>query len=506
MKTIRRKWSKWFAIPLAVVLVLAIVLPMQLSREPTPVFASGVDATSITLTGQDTGNDFTYVQFDIDWDYSWRDAENWDAIWVFVKYQVSGGDWAHATLSTTSTDHSITANNGVAGTITVTTDGKGVLAHRLGPGTGNINWDGVKLKWQYGTDGLADDDLVTVKVFVIEMVYIPEDAFYVGDADNTLDSCFREGSTSGPFEITSEGEILVGETAGRLYYDDDGGSGGDRVGPIPAAFPKGFNDFYIMKYEVSQGQYAEFLNTLTSTQATARFPGQTANRHKIELQGGVYGTDADGDNILNESNDGEWVAANWLVWADGTAYTDWAGLRPMTELEFEKAARGTAAVVDDECAWGTATLVQANGTDNTDTASETATAASGNPNVVYDSGTTGPLRGGSFTSASDTRQEAGASYYGVMELSGNLWERTVTVGHVTGRAFTGIHGDGSLTSGGDADASLWPGTDVVGGGARGGGWSSTSDAYLRTADRSYGYATVTTRNNYYGFRAVRTAP
>ena len=32
--------------------------------------------------------------------------------------------------------------------------------------------------------------------------------------------------------------------------------------------------------------------------------------------------------------------ANWISWDDGLAFADWAGLRPMTELEFTKAARG----------------------------------------------------------------------------------------------------------------------------------------------------------------------
>ncbi|HCR53204.1 MAG TPA: hypothetical protein DIW27_02215, partial [Cytophagales bacterium] len=31
---------------------------------------------------------------------------------------------------------------------------------------------------------------------------------------------------------------------------------------IPANYPKGFNAFYTMKYEVSQKQYADFFNTL----------------------------------------------------------------------------------------------------------------------------------------------------------------------------------------------------------------------------------------------------
>ncbi len=39
---------------------------------------------------------------------------------------------------------------------------------------------------------------------------------------------------------------------------------------LPAAFPKGYAAFYIMKYEISQEQYVGFLNKLTQTQQTAR--------------------------------------------------------------------------------------------------------------------------------------------------------------------------------------------------------------------------------------------
>ena len=54
------------------------------------------------------------------------------------------------------------------------------------------------------------------------------------------------------------------------------------------------------------------------------------------------------------------MACNWLSWADVAAYLDWSGLRPMTELEFEKACRGPNAPVAGEYAWGSnAGLVQA---------------------------------------------------------------------------------------------------------------------------------------------------
>src|SRR5205814_1580703 len=46
-------------------------------------------------------------------------------------------------------------------------------------------------------------------------------------------------------------------------------------------------------------------------------------------------------------------ACNYLQWEDETAYLDWAALRPLTELEYEKVCRGTNPPVGFEGAWGT---------------------------------------------------------------------------------------------------------------------------------------------------------
>ena len=514
MKTIRKKWQKWFAIPLAAVLVAGTVLGVQMTRPAETAYASTVAVTGTTLTGQDTTDNFTYVQFDIGWEYSWRDAINYDAVWVFVKYRVDGGDWAHATLSDNATDHSVTDNNTVAVTIAATANGTGVFMYRTAGGDGSIDWGGVKLKWEYGTDNVADTALVEGKVFAIEMVYIPQGVFWLGDANNSdsnaffrADGTYMDDEALGPYQVTSEGEITVGTVDGNLWYDQDNtaADAGDRVSPIPADFPKGYDAIYSMKYEVSQRQYAEFLNTITIAQALARYPGSLATSgQNIELVGSVYGNDASVNDILNESNDGEWVAATFLSWADGVAYADWAGLRPMTEFEFEKTCRGTQAVADDEFPWGTTTIVQATGETGDLQATEVAT-GTGNPNANYASGRTRPLRNGAFTTATDTREEAGASYYGVMEMAGNLQERTVTMGDSTGRDFTGLHGDGALTTAGDADAINWPGTDAIGAGFRGGGWS-TAVATLHISDRTNAATVDATRLNDSGFRAVRTAP
>jgi formylglycine-generating enzyme required for sulfatase activity len=178
----------------------------------------------------------------------------------------------------------------------------------------------------------------------------------------------------------------------------------------------------------------------------------------------------------------------------------------MTELEYEKASRGTASAVADEYAWGSTTITQVTGITNGGASNETAS-NSGNGLCVYGNHASvqGPMRSGFAATATTTRSQAGASYYGVMELSGNLWERPVTIGNATGRAFTGTAGDGALDANGDANVSNWPATDAVGSGFRGGYWVSGA-TYARVSDRGLAVYTSAGRGIYFGARCARTSP
>ena len=93
-----------------------------------------------------------------------------------------------------------------------------------------------------------------------------------------------------------------------------------------------------------------------------------------------------------------------------------------------------------------------------------------------------------------------------MDLSGNLWERVVSVGSSSGRSFDGSrHGDGVLDASGDANVTNWPDTTAVGVGLRGGSWDVVS-SYARLSDRYYGATTVATRDASRGGRGARSEP
>lgn len=517
-----------------------------LAVTPKAAFANNIVVENISLVDKDTTNDTYDIQFDITWDDSWfitgapSATANWDAAWVFAKYSTySSGtwsDWAHCTLLNTGNVAPTGAQMSFGDTGGLY---KGVFIYRLSAGSGLVDWNDAEIRWNYGADGVSDIATVKVKVFAIEMVYIPTCNFYVGDGTN------RTGGSNSHFFDAADGvdprdPVLITLTQPYISNVSDGtGTAGDitwvnestYAGNFPAtriqlgvSYPTGYNAFYIMKYEISQGQYRDFLNMLTRIQQNNCTASQTANQYVMSDSASViyrsgirapasissgaitFGCDLDADGAFNESTDGEWIAVDCLTWRDVAAYADWAALRPFSELEFEKVARGSQAVVASEYAWGSTSITQATGISNSGQINELPSNAA---NCVYGNHVSvqGPLRCGSLTDSDDTRAEAGAGYYGVMELSGNLWERTVSVmDSQTGTSisdFTGSHGDGSLSPTGFATNADWPGIDAQGGGFRGGNWNY--DAMLACVSARYLAACASAYRSYkYGGRCART--
>lgn len=535
---------------------------------PVAVLANNVTLSNISLTDQNVPGHYCNIKFDISWENSWRTSSavplNWDACWLFAKYRVSGGEWHHCTLSATAGDH--TAPTGSA--ITPSSEARGIFIYRSTDGNGNNNWTNARLRWNYGTDGVADDALVEVRLFAIEMIYIPEGNFYIGDGNGTNESLasFHQGAGSTAIQVTSslvstvradindfDDNQLEGTGVG---IDGDGGLDTDNNGSVDnSGFPTGYTAFYAMKYELSQEQYAEFLNTLTRTQQINRVESDitgtsVANYYVMKNQNTpiysyircnatipaqpepvTFYCDYNNNGIV-ETCDAQNLACGYLNWADGAAYADWAGLRFMSELEFEKMARGPNNAVYGEYAWGNTNLAT-----STVEVSNYECPNSGivlNPDVntgraMYnDTFFSWPHRCGIFaaTSINHTRQEAGAGYYGIMELSGNVSEPVVSIGNVAGRSYRAYHGNGELTGDGFANVDYWPGINgntsnttantVFGGstgvtgsaGSSGRGGSSNPSSYLRISDRfeinvmNY----MLEREPGFGQRFVRSAP
>jgi formylglycine-generating enzyme required for sulfatase activity len=352
------------------------------------------------------------------------------------------------------------------------------------------------------------------------------------------------------YVLASEGVLTMGGgdvNALRYRYPafgDDFHSAQART--LPAAYPKGTAGYYLMKHEVSQGLYRDFLNSLTRLQQNARSGALTQGMYAtgfgegnlpvfrqairvVEDPGGqlprTYACDFQPSGQLpvgvDQTQDGISTACAFLSWSDGAAFSDWAGLRPCTEPEYEKAARGNLPPRLDEYAWGNARAAWAGGLAYAGTDLERV--VSGNVHGNDSLRLAGPLRVGATARPASGTVGSGISPTGVYDLSGNVWEQVVSWSNVAGRSYTGLHGDGRLNIRGEADVSHWPGlggnhrtdtttgaytggigvTTAAGAGMRGGGWKSQL-GQIRLSDRSRAAQGANMRLPDVGFRAART--
>ena len=488
-------------------------LLLLISISSTVIFANNIQVKNVTLASQNTAANFYMVEFDLSWENSWRTStfeSNWDAAWVFIKFtQKNMQDWSHCSLhyvNGTSDGHNApagciirTANN----TYGTTDVGKGVFIFRSSNGIGNVNYQGIQLRWDYGDDGVGDNDAIEISVHAIEMVLVPQGSFFTGDGMGDFGQ-FEAGNSGNPFEINSENSLTLGGVSTNNLSNNDNSNmlladdfGYNQTQTLPAEFPKGYRAFYCMKYEASQDQYGVFLSQLNQSQRSNRteviyinninvYPINTGNHYAIP--------------------DFPSRAMDYANWADMAAYLDWAALRPMSELEYEKACRGTQQPVLEEYAWGNNSWFLEGYYDLANEGTEYETIVSnlghkvGNANSVsiYQGAGT-PLRCGIFAASAinKTREETGATYWGIMEMTGNCYERIISVGNSQSRDFSGLHGDGFVTSTANASFSLlldW-------------GFVSAIGVGFRNAEISRRYLINDTdpdRNRSFGIRGVRS--
>lgn len=476
------------------------------------LIANNIQVTNVSITGQNTDDNYTLVQFDLSWENSWRISagpSNYDGAWVFVKYRTNGGNWQHATLNYVNGTANGDGHTAPAGsTIQTSSDGVGAFIYRDSDGSGNINFSEVQLRWDYGSNNLSDESVVDIQVFAIEMVYVPEGSYELGSSPfgNETDNFYSPAAFfSTTYSVESENAINVQNLIGELYYSIESAENqGDQLGPIPADFPKGYGAFWCMKYEITEDQWIAFFNSLNDTQKGNH--DVTDSDHKNT--DAVVARNTIAYTSGNATTDAPARAINYLAYEDCAAYLDWTGLRFMTELEFEKACKGPSHN-DNMLATGGTSLhdelytITDDGTEN---------ALISNPgvgisNVIFfatDPG--GPARVGILAASAQnpTREETGGTYYGIMEMSGNLYERCIGVGTPTNRAFAGTHGDGILSAAGAHNVPTWPAVGSEGAVSyRGGSWANDI-GFLRVADRTSACILNSITNGRIGIRGVRT--
>lgn len=302
----------------------------------------------------------------------------------------------------------------------------------------------------------------------------------------------------------------------------------DVSGTLHGSYAVGFEGFYAMKYEISQRQYVDFLNKLTGDEQKLRTIGDDldkltmgdyvygAGNHKSPVcrNGIVVGAEQDnryafacnltpgGSNSkgYNEADDGENIACNFLSPRDMLAYAAWCGLRPLSELEYEKMGHQTVDSLTGKVpafpvrgyAWGNATAQFPSGDSFSDKGKPSEKLVGANVNIGGNA--SGPARVGSFNNGTAGQpQSSGASFYGVMELSGNLAEiyYRSEPGKIVLYQELISHGRGGLENGEMPTAlrSYWGNPDVTDGSfgrsliLRGGSFASSASERARLADR-----------------------
>jgi formylglycine-generating enzyme required for sulfatase activity len=339
-----------------------------------------------------------------------------------------------------------------------------VFVYRSSPGAGANSFKGIKLRWLHGADKVPDKD-IQLSVHALGMVYVPEGSF----------------ASRSPWGHALKTITTPDATQPGGHLDS-----GPETMPLNASWPNGYKAFYFMKYSISQGQYAEFLNSVALPGAPGYNDGRygcLAHNNFRRHSNGLYGFN--GHTIRYSTGEARYEVdtpdrlCKLMSLPDILSFAGWAGLRPPSNLEYEKACRGPRAVARGADAWTPATCAPASGLDKT--------ALGGLPAV-------GP----------------GPSYWGIreMSLSGCVQEWSVVVQNEwkVGVGVKGLHGKGSPEA-----LEEWP-------------WGAFGEWYYGGIWRCPGYGTIAQwvdpaelnwmpwelmdgcRGGRYGAHAARTAP
>ncbi len=414
---------------------------------PVPMKRARVQIENGTIIPRDAKT--ATLTFDVSYHGCFRGDLSHDATWLFFKVRAEGSsDWQHVRLSA---DKVMNPTGYGCAQVNVPIDlmvpdgadgftGLFIRSADHCPGT-TLDAHGVTALWDFTANtGITQDTKVEMRAFAFRMIYVPKGPFSLGSGGREMYGFYRytdDKQDTMPFQVTSPGAIPTGKSEGRLWSR---GSEPEDGGEIPATFPNGYSAFYCMASPLDGAPYAAYLNTLTAEDANKRFFEDKVIDRSGKAPNYLY------FGSYRMKSNGIWG----LSYLDGALFSAWAGLRPMTELEYEKALRGFREPTPDE---------------------------------------------------------AGYSFWG-MNFGGGIYNgqprmRVVAIHDPVGRGFKGTHGLGTLALPAD-----WP-PETAEGIATRGGWGAADKAgfqdIFRTSDRHLSDVDPERRTGF-GWRCVRSAP
>ena len=341
-----------------------------------------------------------------------------DCAWIFMKYSTNSktGPWNHCTIT------GVSSGDDASTTIQSVSDSKGVFifanANRSQWTSGNVT-----VRWNFGADGLGSTlpSEIRFRVMGIEMVYISTGSYVynVGGIGGSGSNNFGAGS-----------QVVVAST-------------GDVPTGCSNNWPNGYRAFYLAKYEVSQRQYADFLNTVdpNGTSGSAYYDVTQYNQNQYYILIDISRQIGDRYFVASGMDN---IGCNCMSDSDSKAYAAWSGLRPMTEMEFERAGRGCNNT--NIWPWGNVDPSSGNTQDNRSGTSYHCELYYANCVIGSNVGPVGQyLSGLNISGSPQTRTSAqtGASPYGIADLSGNDNEEVIRCDYTT----TPTNGTGQISSG-----------------------------------------------------------
>ena len=164
--------------------------------------------------------------------------------------------------------------------------------------------------------------------------------------------------------------------------------------------------------------------------------------------------DRNDNDIGYEGDDGRTNSCNNLRPYQVYAYLDWAGLRPHSGLEMEKACRGPLYPVALETPWGSSTISTQGTVLHEGTDSMRFSNSYVDDGIIVDGlgYSTNARVGCNAQTSGGTRNTANSTYYGAMDYGAHA--RIIKIRYDTD--YTGTHGDGSLSVAGLENVANWP--------------------------------------------------